>query len=565
MSNFQTKIADNFIAEELLNPREDVSLRTPFMRRNMTYVVDQQNGNGTYTNGQVIIDSTSISASGNPIDWRNAYIAVPWQDKWDLVFTGAPGALTSNTTGGPAGVTKYALCPKNCSKLYSMKVECNGKVIVTATSELPKLTNFRLLTTMNETSLDKDAATINFYPDDPSQIEGTDASCYNTANDLLHKDTVYADTPLQANIGLVKRQSNYLPSNNTAFQDPTMLKNEARSVELGSNTFPTTTAAATPSDIHYLAFIRLKDICPYFDCHPIARGVSYRFTLTFNQAVSTVSHSAGTDWAYNTNSVSTTITSGTAQPVQFCCGIGSMLGRLVWTNSVAATSTITSKIDTTTDARFSGVRLYVPSYEFAPEFQEQVMASPVYKSSFIDYQYFQGTGAVPTNTYFNHQISTSCTNPRGLFICPRISSTSTVNNSNQITAWSPLTTSPSTPDPYMSLVNLQVKVGSQYLFPDRMYYTFQEFMEHLNTAFAANGNQSNVLSTGLITKKRFETIDRFYYIDLSRYPEAMKDLPQMIAVEGINNTKLTIDLEYFLLYGRSAEYNFAAGSVVIST
>ena len=81
MSTFETKTADNFIFDETADPREQDSLNTPFLRKNIAYVVDQQAGNGTYTSGEVIIDSQAISASGNFTDWRNGYIIVPKQTK----------------------------------------------------------------------------------------------------------------------------------------------------------------------------------------------------------------------------------------------------------------------------------------------------------------------------------------------------------------------------------------------------------------------------------------------------------------------------------------------------
>ena len=75
MSLFETKTADNFIYEEASDPREHLSESTPFLRKNISYVVDQQSGMGQCTSGECIIDSQAIAASGNMIDWRNAYIA----------------------------------------------------------------------------------------------------------------------------------------------------------------------------------------------------------------------------------------------------------------------------------------------------------------------------------------------------------------------------------------------------------------------------------------------------------------------------------------------------------
>ena len=182
MSAFETKIADNFIYDSNLNDPEQDSLKTPFLRKNVSYVVDQQAGSGAngYPSGEVIIDSSSIAASGNLIDWRNAYVVVPYNIKWDLLWTSNPGTISGGTANA-----KFALALKNCSLLSSMKVEANGKTIITATEGLSQFVNFKLMSTMTPSSLAKDGAVIGFYPDTQGTLADAGSDSYNAGNDPL--------------------------------------------------------------------------------------------------------------------------------------------------------------------------------------------------------------------------------------------------------------------------------------------------------------------------------------------------------------------------------------------
>ena len=567
MSLFETKTADNFIYEETLDPREHLSESTPFLRKNIAYVVDQQAGNGLYTSGEVIIDSQAIAASGNMIDWRNAYIATPQQVKVNLGSTVAT-PWTNSSGGGGVGLAKFAAAIKNCSLLDSIKVEANGKTIITATEGLSHLVNFKLLSTMTPAALAKDGAIIGWYPDDQGQVGDSGLDSFNSGNDPISFYS-QSDGANQANRGLIERQTNWLPTF-SPFMADSNLKEEGAAYDAGNGSVPTGVvavgaAAGDVVDIHYVAVIRLRDLHDYFDKHCLSRGVSYRFTLKFNQSVSTItSPSSNTPFNVAPASIANNQISGSAQPAMLCWGGASMLGRLTATNPTVITATITAQIDTTTFARFSGTRLYVPSFELEPSHQEKLLAQPIIKRSFMDFMtqttqtYAQAGGPI------NVQVSTSATNPRALIVIPRWSMTTTGNGGQGFySEKSPLSTVPGSTDALLSLTNLQVKLGSNFVLPDRMFYSFQQFQDHVAGIFAQNGDQT-VQTCGLISKKSFETNNRYYAFDLSRYPDAMSNLPQMVSLECKNNSQVAVEVLCILLYSRDAEFNLASGSMTIT-
>ena len=568
MSLFETKTADNFIYEEAADPREHLSGSTPFLRKNVAYVVDQQAGNGQYNSGEVIIDSQAIAASGNMIDWRNAYIATPQQVKVNL---GNSVANTwSSQSGGGTGLAKFAAAIKNCSLLDSIKVEANGKTIITATQGLSQLVNFKLLSTMTPASLAKDGAIIGFYPDDQGQSGDAGLDSFNSGNDANSYYT-QGDGVSQANRGLVERQNNWLPTFNSSFMVDANLKEEGAAYDAGTGVVPTAITAVGAAggdvvDIHYVAVIRLRDLHDYFDKHCLSRGVSYRFTLKFNQSVSTVtSPSSTTPFSVAPASIVNSQTSGSAQPAMLCWGGASLLGRLTaQTANTVITATVTAQIDTTPLARFSGTRLYVPSYELDPSHQEKLLSQPIIKRSFMDFMtqttqtYAQAGGPI------NVQVSTSATNPRALIVIPRWSQTATGNGGQGFySETSPLSSVPGSTDALLSLTNLQVKLGSNFVLPDRMFYSFQQFQDHVAGIFAQNGDQT-VQTSGLISKKSFEVNNRYYAFDLSRYPEAMSNLPQMVSLECKNNSQVAVEVLCVLLYSRDVEFNLASGSMTIT-
>ena len=570
MSLFETKTADNFIYDEAHDPREHLSAETPFLRKNVSYVVDQQAGNGSYTNGEVIIDSQAIAASGNVIDWRNGYIAVPFNTKCEVLWPQQSGAITNPS------LAKFALAMKNNSLLDSLKVEANGKTIITATSGLANLVNFKMLSTMTPASLAKDGAVIGFSPDTQGQVGNGAATglykTYNAANDSLSTATT-GDALLQTNTGLVERQNNWIPTQNATFMSEANQREEGTASDVAGTINTTSAAYQAISDIHFVAVIRLRDLHDYFDKHSISRGISYRFTLKFNQCVSVLTYTAATtNFTTVTPTLTTTQTSGSTQPAMFCAGSSSLLSKMTWatTQTGDLLARITSQIDTdATNARFSGVRLYVPSLELDPTHQESLLSSsPIVKKSFFDFmtqttQTFASSGAA-----INVQVSTSCTNPRALIVIPRWSQSSGTVSPNIgqgiYSDISPFSTVPGSTDPLLSLTNLQIKMGSNYVLPDRLFYSFQTFQDHISSIFAQNGNQVSAATSGLISKKSFETVHRYYAFDLSRYPDAMSNLPQMISLECKNNSAVAVELQCILLYSRDVEFNLAAGSMTIT-
>lgn len=563
MSTFETKQLDNFVFDELIDPREQTSVKTPFLRKNIVYQVDSQAGNGNYTSPDVIIDTQSIASSGNVLNWRDAYIAVPLETYASIQLS------TSGVSGGPTlAEWKKVLALKNMSFLHSIKVEANGKVIVSANEGLEELVNLKALSTWNSEMLRKNGSTVFFSPDSTGTLGySDDALNYNIGNNTLYA-TTNSDCITKVNTGLIDRQNNLIPKTTLKVQSATNTKEEGLAYDSATTAFDaTSTSEQVMADIHYIGIIRLRDICDLFDKHVMARGVSYRFTLRFNQATTTLTSASNTSCTFAENAVETTCTTGSVQPAVACIGANTLFGVGTVLNTAAVKKVkIVHKIDTSVNARFNGVRIYVESFEPSPESLEEMLAQEPVERWFNDYLYTTTPTKVSAGVQSNIQLSTSCTNPRAVILIPRVATGTTqytTTYANIPNNQNPFCMSPGCTDAFLSLTNVQIKVGSTYVLPDRVYYTYQAFLDNTRSVFSVDGGDS-YLSTGLIDKKMFETNHRYYVFDVSRYPESMTDLPQMISAEFKNNTQQDIELLAIVVYGRRAEWNLAQGSMTIT-
>lgn len=561
----ETKIADNYIFESVLDHSIGDSDKTPFVRKNLNYIVDQQAGNSAYTSGQVIIDSTSLASSGNTFqDWSNAYIALPYSVTVSATAVEATGATAPTS----AGILNYLSSLKNNSLIDSITVEQAGKTIINQTSNLSQLVNFKMHSTFSQDNVNKMGGSLLYAPDTPGAYTYT-ASSVGVVNNLnLPTNTANWDKPESYNSGVLKRQQLLCPYT-TAITTTTKQSNEADVLQVATGTVPITTAAlVTFSEHHFLATIRLKDLCDYFDKHPrLTRGIGYKIYLRVNQGTTTFTHIATTAGTTPFSALAITAQSFTplgsclTQPAMVHVGANTLSASLTWANNVtisADTLKLTSAIDTGTNARINGVRLYVPSYECSPSAQAKLMAQPVLHRPFFDI-YSNVIQNQLAGGYINTQIASGISSPKALIVVPQIAQA--VNSFNS--QGSALNPCPGCTDPQISLTSTQIKVGSQYILPDRINYDFVQFLENNVQLFSLNGNQTNALNSGNVDMTKFRHNYRYYAFDLSRYLDSQDSIPQMITFESFNNSSVAVDLYVYVLWERNGEFSLEKGAVQV--
>lgn len=555
MASLDSFVAENYIFDSSIDKSTPDSNHYVVKQRNITPITDQQRGSGDYSSSRVIIDAQSFGNGSDYVDWKNAYITLPYR-----ITLSAVAGSTSTVSGTYDHNMLTAL--KNHCLIENLRVEQAGRTIVQESNNLSQLINFIKHCTMTGDDIATQTVQNAYYPDG-AFTTSTAASLQGVAN--VNNFGLNASTINRVNDGLVKRQQSLYPANqlgNVAFSTATNQQNEF-GVYQSVSSAPTTinTTATNLSDIHFIAVIYLRDLSDYFAKHPISKGLGYKFTLVVNQATSTASRTTTTTPFNSTPTLAATslVGSSTAQPAQLCLGAGTLAGN----SSITATSTtydftLTSRIDTTADTRQNGVLMYVPSYVLSEEYESKLISNPVIQRS-----PFMINSAVYTsqtaNAPINLQLFNAIANPRALVIVPQYATAS----QTQASGASPVNTCPATSDPQLSLTKIQVRVNSRSLLPNPSNYSYQQFIDNTSRIFKLNGGES-VITSGVIDLQKFTSNYRYYAFDLtSAVSPDQRDIPQLISFEAYNNSAVNVDLYVYVLYEQSATFDVLKGSVDI--
>ena len=471
------------------------------------------------------------------------------------------GAVTTN-----AGNLNYLTSLKNNAIIDSIQVECGGRVIINQTNHLSQFVNFKMHATSSQDSINKNGPTDMYIPDGIGAYTFTNEAGIGVKNNAINA-TNNTDKPEPFNAGALTRMQKMCPYK-TDITDSAGLDAECDVKQAGTGLTQTTTGDVVLSDHHFVAIIKLKNICDYFDKHPLCRGVAYKLYLRINQGETVFTHSVP---AVDTSPFSdivlgkqtfTPVASSLVQPAMVHLGANTPSSTIAWGSAVTVVEnsvTLTSGVSTGPNARLNGVRLYVPSYVASASGHEQLIRQPVLHRPFFDI--YQSTiSNVNAKSSVNFQLASGISSPKALILVPQVSRSEAVGLDCQASAYDP---SPATTSPQVSLSSTQVKIGSQYVLWDRVNYGFTQFIESTSSLFALNGNQTNSLSSGIIDYTRFRHNYRYYVYDLSRYEKSQDKLPQMISLETVNNSNVKLDIYCYLLYERDAEFDLAKGAVQV--
>jgi hypothetical protein len=155
-------MSDHLIYEDAVST--ELYTTSEFTQKQYLYVND--NNNGSYSS-QIVLDTTSLSNSGNYIGWSEAFILMPLL----IQFQSVAGA---NTLAGPEslsftndGIYDWAVGMKNgyWQMIHSMTVEFNNRNIVQQVPFLNVFCSFKAMTTWSQEDLVNWGSICGFYPD----------------------------------------------------------------------------------------------------------------------------------------------------------------------------------------------------------------------------------------------------------------------------------------------------------------------------------------------------------------------------------------------------------------
>jgi hypothetical protein len=172
--------------------------------------------------------------------------------------------------------------------------------------------------------------------------------------------------------------------------------------------------------------------------------------------------------------------------------------------------------------------------------------------------------AMLTNQYnnqsgtFNQLINSGVVHPIGILVVPFISSATTGFGDFQ---WkSPFDTCPATSSP-ISLTNFQVSVGGVNQLQSTLNYTFENFIEQVNSAENLTSSDFGV-SCGLFTQQFWETY-RYYYVNIERSAITDKHVARNINLSFLINavSGVSADILTFIIYSDELTIDVETGLI----
>jgi hypothetical protein len=587
------------MADQLLFEQSNESQITtePFINRQVVYVIDQNNG--TY-NGQIQLDTSSLSNSGKYASYSEAYFEVP------LVITATADTAAAQIASVQGLQNAFSVGLKNgyYQLIHSISVEYNNTSVIQLTPYTNFYVNYKLMTTLGTEDVDKFGSAIGFYPDsafshDYGSQAAADPDGHGSVNNrnapsLTNVYINTAATKTTSNQGFYNRQQKttaFIPAQSTG----TPIITAAQCGTIGKNFFQNTSAANANSKVWYvLAQIRLKDVADFFDKMPLVKGAYLRFIINTNTSthslVYTLDATAVPDRLITNVDSTTNVIQGGTSPVLVASAAGvattpaalnQVLPQGGYSPATIAVGTLAANPYTFTVRCSIGTeraitpavqhptiqqcRLYVPLYTMNPAMEEQYLSlNRTKKVVYRDiYQYQVDVTTSNGQGTFNTLLTNGIPNPKAIIIIPHIAATSNnvSNGANPIApATSPFASEPGTTSPYISFTNFNIQVAGVNIFTQNELYDFEQFRNELASINALNGGLVDGLTSGLIGFDEFSTNYRYYVADLSRRLPAEDKVPKSIQILGTVQASTNVTLYCFIEFEKEITIDLMTGA-----
>lgn len=342
------------------------------------------------------------------------------------------------------------------------------------------------------------------------------------------------------------------------------------------------------------AVIRLKDVADFFQKCPMLKGSTMRIYLNTNQAYFTLGlqgarYAAGTGLQTEYGAVALTsapviLGGGGTNPVMFPSVDlgqgGNLLVPLVSNAGAANTAAVAvglsivrtqfSQLAQQKSCPITSVRLYAPAYTMNPIAEQRYLSlTPSKKVIYNDiFQFSFPNQAV--NSPFNILVTNGIPNIRSVLVVPLLpkASNGTIVGADIIagcqtsnTLLSPFCSTPASPDP-LAITNFQIQVSGRNLFINQLQYDYETFVEQLVCSNQLNGSLTTSLASGLISKRDFQSLYRYYYGNCSRSLPSEEGVSKAIQILGTIQSPIAtaVDLMVFVEFEREITIDVRTGA-----
>ena len=536
----------------------------PFVKREIARTYDMNSG--AYSTGQIQFDFQTVASNGKWASWREA--------TWYL-----PVWLSQTVNAKMESPNPYMLGWKSSwtTLIDSFNISINGTQIITQSTYINAWIYFNLITSVSRDYLAKFQDSLNMFIDTPDsflQSNAASTSGNGFINNLVTSNAFFpvigasGNTFVAApfNAGFQQRLQNcgYNARNSLSTAFPyTNTSAASMAQNTWINSAPTTNTSTRTQAIAEIPLALMADI---FDKLPLCKNLRITMTVFLNVATCTLTTVGGSANVFGL--VSSTNAGGRMCPFLFSSGAANQPNNSypgATSNSIVLANgfgTAPSSELAITQA-FTQSFVEVPCYVFEPSIAENYIEAGTQKLvSFKDVQVYYYT-SISSGTSFTQLVTNGIINPIEVLTIPFYSATSgfTAGNSPQYS--SPFDTAPCTSAPYGAIQNYQVTVGGLPMFTVQQQYDWQQFNDELSATLGSlNGGQTIQLSSGLISKRAFETAYRYYYANISRRLTSEDATPKSVQISGTNLSGIAFDLLVFVSFKRQIRLDVTTGQIV---
>ncbi len=566
-------VADRLQIDETISGQHIENWISHTSDKNVTYVVDQMNGN--YSN-QVTWDLSSVVSGNSWMSLQESYLLMPFSTTLALgnaVLT-APSAFSQN---------KVSLKNNFINFVDSLQLFVNGEQLIDQTSFSNMPINVLDMLTMSQDDLQVEGASLNIQPDTTTSIRysgpnATENGDGYTNNQFLNASNATTLTGLDYstfNDGLKKRvltTGTYPTSTGSAVNGcpPAISSTVGNFTQTLAPYFSEVNASslAVQASWNYVVYLPLKRLSDLLSKYPLVKGSQIRLVLNFNAGVTTITtDTTATNAKLKMTSYSAS--AGNTNPVLF----SSNYINPITSTSTAGTMTLTTRIQTSAVAKTPGsiaqkgysqlpnCRCYVTSYKINPTYEERILSNRVQKIRYYDW-YQQPITNIANNSSFSQVLTTALPNVQALIMLPFQNGTSGLFNSFTGADWqSCFSTAPSTtmPGGMLAFQNFNVSVSGINIFNQNQNFSYDNWAQEVQK-LGLNGALSKELSSGLIDLTTWNW-SPYIICDLSRKSENADKTYQSVVVSGTNNSGVAVDYMCFIAFQKEIEIDVLTGAV----
>lgn len=563
-------VEDRVLFEHALHP--DLP-DNPMIEKRVYFV--QDSNSGVY-NGNIVIDTSSLSQTGQYADYSSAFLMIPF-----CVY------LKSDKSGGinaSANAFMAGLKAGNHQIVHSLQCDLNNTNIISQQPLLNHWVSYKLMSSFSQGDVTKFGASIGFIPDSATSVTyNTTATVLQgqgtTNNQVAPISTVpffqSASAPMTNNDGFFRRMlaQNYPLLTQSGQQglsgNPELNATRCNQIAKSYVTDDGGIGAARVFTLNICAIIRLRDLADWFSKVPLQKGAFYRFTVTYNSASGSMNnpYSGNADswvdvlYTQKTGQTCPIMLSSAATGNPLATPVQGAANTLTWSCGV-----VNSGVAGYSTPQLSACRLYVPHYSMSAEAEMEFLSKrPKSVVRYRDlYQYTLANVASGGNV--TQILTNGVRNPKRLVIIPQISA-GTANTGMAANTGSPyqsvVDSSPATCAYGSILTNLQVFVAGQSVFQSVEQYSFDQFLNESASDKAINGALTTGIQSGLISQQMYESAYGFITVDISRRVPSEIDLVKSVSIQATNNSAKQLDLICFIEYERSIVLDNVTGAIAV--